>query len=186
MTLVPSESPTTETATLGETNSNAVPSTILNVSDQFGSYGKPNAIVRPVRRNDLNDQMIQSMLQPPTLSLPSTHMNNGNVRNNESKTGILRDVEFSFTKELDIKLKHLQTDKKASSKNVNFWFWILIDSEKIRVNASSVSFWFFLFIFYSFKSRRSVVEVTTTILRYTYSRITFIHSYEFIPPPHKN
>lgn len=131
MTLVPSDSPTTAVAaTLPETNSNAVQSAQLNlVSDQFGSYGKPNAIVRPVRRNDLNDQMIQSSSQPPPPLLPTTQMNNGNARNDESKK-IQRDVEFSFTKELDFQLKHLQRDKKASSKNVNFHFWISIDSLK--------------------------------------------------------
>lgn len=114
MTLVPTDSPTTAAATLAEPSSKQ-----FNLSEQFGSYGKPNAIVRPVRRNESNDEMIQSSLQPPTLSLPPTHMNNANAPNIDSKK-LQREDDFSFVKELDFKLKHLQWDKKASSKNVNF------------------------------------------------------------------
>lgn len=118
MPLVPSDSSTTAV-----TNSNTVPVTILNVSDQFGSYGKPNAIVRPVRRIESLDEMIQ----PPASSLPpSTQMNNAtlarNDRHESDSKKIQREVDFFFTKELDFKLKHLQRDKKASSKNVNFHF----------------------------------------------------------------
>lgn len=127
MTLVPSESRTTAVAaTLAETNSTALSSTQLNVSlDPFGGYGKPNAIVRPVRRNELNDEMIQSSLQPSQPLPTTTQMNNGNTRNDDPKK-IQRDVEFSFTKELDFKLKHLQRDKKASSKNVNFYIFVVV------------------------------------------------------------
>lgn len=114
MTLVATDSPTTAAATLAEPSSKQ-----FNLFDQFGSYGKPNAIVRPVRRNELNDEMIQTSSQPPTLSLPPTHMNNANVPNIDSKKP-QRDGDFSFAKELDFKLKHLQCDIKASSKNVNF------------------------------------------------------------------
>lgn len=125
MTLVPSDiSPTSAAPTLADTNATAVPTTISNNSDQFGSYGKPNAIVRPQRRNELNNEMIQSSSQPPLPPPPpsSTHMHNGNVARNDESKRIQRDVEFSSTKELDFKLKHGQGDKKASSKNVNFLF----------------------------------------------------------------
>lgn len=118
MTLLSSEGPTTVTpaataADVSVTISNEVPSTKYSaVNDQFGNfYGKPNAIVRPVRRNELDDQMFQSSVLPP-----ATHMNNGNVTfNDDESKKIQRDVvECSFTKELDYKLKHLHGDSKKA------------------------------------------------------------------------
>lgn len=83
--------------------------------DSYGPYGKPNAIVRPLRRNET-----------PEMTLPQANEANLPASSNHSspktvdippKTNKKRKID-TFTKELDNKLRHLQHNK-ISSKNVN-------------------------------------------------------------------
>lgn len=81
-------------------------------TDNYGTYGKPNAIVRPVRRNE-----------PTEMTLPQA--NEVNIpASNQSTPKVIVPAKYkkheidTFTKELDNKLRHLQKDKKTSSKNV--------------------------------------------------------------------
>lgn len=86
-------------------------------TDDYGPYGKPNAIVRPVRRNEPNtDTMILPEANGAT-NLPASNQSTPKV-NVPAKTK-RREID-TFTKELDNKLRHLQKDKKPSSKNVKF------------------------------------------------------------------
>lgn len=86
-------------------------------------YGKPNAImayVRPVRRIESIFEMEPTTpLNETNTSTPKATIkpqpNNVNLSKNSKQSEI-----DSFSKELDFKLKHLQGDKKTSTKNVNF------------------------------------------------------------------
>lgn len=81
----------------------------------YGPYGKPNAIVRPVRRNEPNtDTMILPEANEAT-NLPASNQSTPKV--NVPVKNKRREID-TFTKELDNKLRHLQKDKKPSSKNV--------------------------------------------------------------------
>lgn len=96
--------------------------TILNGTDNLVTYSKPNAIVRPIRRQDPShdgddldeygngvDSKEQSAIE---------QQRNISVY---SKSNVEQKYERgSFTKELDLKLRLLTKDhKKVSSKNVN-------------------------------------------------------------------
>lgn len=91
-------------------------------TDHYGPYGKPNAIVRPVRRNESHE-----MILPPANEVnrpASTGQSTPKIANNPAKTNKKRKID-TFTKELDNKLRHLQPDHKISSKNVTlFLIWL--------------------------------------------------------------
>lgn len=77
--------------------------TVLNV-ESFGTFGKPNAIVRPVRRLESTEESITGQMTVGAI---------------DAKEAVNTFNEMdSFTKQLDMKLKNLQPDKKNSSKNV--------------------------------------------------------------------
>lgn len=80
--------------------------TVLNATDNLKTYSKPNAIVRPsIRQNPPNgEDLIVKNVESQIL-----------LDDNDGKSHY--DLG-SFTKELDIKLRRLQRDKKGSSKNV--------------------------------------------------------------------
>ncbi|XP_031620238.1 radial spoke head protein 3 homolog B isoform X1 [Contarinia nasturtii] len=86
---------------------------INNNTDEYGPYGKPNAIVRPLRRNEPNE-MILPEANEANLPASSQSTPKVNVPVKQKK----REID-TFTKELDNKLRHLQKDKKNSSKNEN-------------------------------------------------------------------
>lgn len=81
--------------------------TVLNSSDSLKTYSKPNAIVRPsIRQNPPNgEDFIVKNVESQILL-------------NDDDDGKSHYDLGSFTKELDIKLRRLQHDKKGSSKNV--------------------------------------------------------------------
>lgn len=81
--------------------------TVLNSTDNLKTYGKPNAIVRPsIRHNPPNgEDFILKNVESQILL-------------NDDDDGKSRYDLGSFTKELDVKLRRLQQDKKGSSKNV--------------------------------------------------------------------
>lgn len=85
--------------------------TILNSTDNLKTYSKPNAIVRPsIRQNPPNgeDFIVKNVESQIIL--------NGNDDNDDD--GKSHYDLGSFTKELDIRLRRLQREKKGSSKNV--------------------------------------------------------------------
>lgn len=100
------EEPMESEATTVSTNSAF---TVLNSTDNLKTYSKPNAIVRPsVRQNppDGEDLIVKNVESQIVL--------NGDV----DADGKSHFDLGNFTKELDIKLRRLQPDKKGSSKNV--------------------------------------------------------------------
>lgn len=112
MSLMPTETSTTEIAAV-DTNSTAPTVTVVNVADNFGTFhGKPNAIVRPVRRYESIDEMFQPLENGQQLN---EHQAPTAVQIASKK--IQHEIDI-FSKELDLKLKHLQKDKRISSKNV--------------------------------------------------------------------
>lgn len=87
------------------------PTVSFSVLDSFGNFGKPNAIVRPVRRMESTEE--------PTV-IGNTEMTGASmlIDTTQAATAVNNELE-NFTKQLDVKLKHLQaSDKKSSSKNV--------------------------------------------------------------------
>lgn len=99
------------------TSSAAVSFSVINADTAaFGNYGKPNAIVRPVRRMESTDEPQQQDQQRPV---------GGDVGGGEVTAALVDSAESmandmdTFARHLDSKLKGLQhTDKKSSSKNV--------------------------------------------------------------------
>lgn len=91
------------------THSTSSAFTVLNSTDILKTYSKPNAIVRPsIRHNPPNgEDFIVKNVESQILV-------------NDDDDGKLHYDLGSFTKELDIKLRRLQHDKKGSSKNVIF------------------------------------------------------------------
>lgn len=97
--------------------------TVLNNDNLVTSFiGKPNAIVRPIRRRDPSDGGggVDRGLGIGGRGLGDYRLLVENVeaqivdKNNDKP-----DYELgNFTKELDLKLRRLQRDKKGSSKNV--------------------------------------------------------------------
>lgn len=84
--------------------------TIVN-TDNLLTYGKPNAIVRPIRRRDPSEGRDNEDNVDDNFNLDK----NTNTKSN-NELG-------NFTKELDLKLKRLQKDtKKNSSLNVNIFY----------------------------------------------------------------
>lgn len=128
LTSVPSEekleygnSKTIPTAVVTGIPANAF--TILNGTDNLVTYSKPNAIVRPIRRqdpshdgdDDLDDygNGVDSKQQSTIEQQRNISVYNKNVVEPKYERG-------SFTKELDLKLRLLtRNHKKVSSKNVN-------------------------------------------------------------------
>lgn len=112
-----------ETSTFDSKNVDEPSTDVLlsGAANNFAPYGKPNAIVRPVRRIELIDEMESS-------SSPSNETNTTTTATIKPQQSIKVDLTKntkqpseidSFTKELDFKLKHIQIEKKTS-KNVNF------------------------------------------------------------------
>lgn len=99
--------------------------TILNGTDNLVTYSKPNAIVRPIRRQDPSHD--GDDLDDYGNGVDSKQQSDVEQQRNIS-VYIKNNVEpkyerGSFTKELDLKLRRLTRDhKKISSKNVTFVF----------------------------------------------------------------
>lgn len=86
--------------------------TVLNSTENLKTYSKPNAIVRPsIRHNPPGEDFIVKNVECQILL-------------NDDDDGKMHYDLGSFTKELDVKLRRLQQDKKGSSKNVIFIVWI--------------------------------------------------------------
>lgn len=81
-------------------------------TDHYGPYGKPNAIVRPVRRNEPNEMTLPQANEP---NLPASNQSTPKV--NVPLKHKKQEID-TFTKELENKLKHLQRDKKSAVGNV--------------------------------------------------------------------
>lgn len=83
--------------------------TVLNSTDNLKTYSKPNAIVRPsIRHNPPSgEDFILKNVESQIL------LNGDGDDDGKSHYDL-----GSFTKELDVKLRRLQQDKKGSSKNV--------------------------------------------------------------------
>lgn len=96
--------------------------TVLNPTDNLKTYSKPNAIVRPsIRQNPMNgeDFIVKNVESQILLNV------------DDDDDGKSHYDLGSFTKELDIKLRRLQQDKKGSSKNVILVFQSVILHFKI-------------------------------------------------------
>lgn len=90
--------------------SNETPTISFSVLDSFGTFGKPNAIVKPVRRLESTEE--------PTVS-GNSEMTGTTMLIDTTQTATATNDMDNFSKQLDVKLKHLQaSDKKSSSKNV--------------------------------------------------------------------
>lgn len=140
LTSVPSEeqlefgnSKTIPTAVVTGIQANAF--TILNGTDNLVTYSKPNAIVRPIRRqdpshdgDDLDDYGNGVVTKQQSAIEQQRNISVYNKNNVEPKF-----ERGSFTKELDLKLRLLTKDhKKVSSKNVNN-VCILLRVEKYKL-----------------------------------------------------
>lgn len=97
------------------TGSNAIFAIVPFNPDDYGPYGKPNAIVRPVPRRNESIEMI--LPEANEANVPASNQSTPKV--NVPVKNRKREID-TFTKELDNKLRHLQKDKKTSSKNVKF------------------------------------------------------------------
>lgn len=95
------------------TGPNAIFSVVPINLDDYGPYGKPNAIVRPLRRNEPNEMIVP---EANVANVPASDQSSPKV--NVPAKCRKREID-TFSKELDNKLRHLQKDKKTSSKNVN-------------------------------------------------------------------
>lgn len=98
--------------TIRTTGSNAI--SIFNpiTVDNVGNYGKPNAIVRPViRRYESTNEM--TLPQTNEINLPVSGQHTTIVQ--DSPVKYKRKEIDTFARELDIKLKYLQKDKKSST-----------------------------------------------------------------------
>lgn len=92
----------------------AIFSVVPITADNYGPYGKPNAIVRPVRRNEPTEMTLpQANEAHVPASDHSTPKVNVPAKNKKPEID-------TFTRELDNKLKYLQKDKKSSTGNVKF------------------------------------------------------------------
>lgn len=119
MPSMPAENLPTFGAMRDESNTTAATTlTVYNVMpDNFAPFGKPNAIVRPVRRNESLDDMVQPQPLRNGLDHPIVNIPTLTVVDLASKP---TKIEINaFTKGLDLKLKNFQKDKKNSSRNVN-------------------------------------------------------------------
>lgn len=109
---------------LGDTRTSSF--TVLNPADSLSLYGKPNAIVRPVRRGDLTEYNRNT---EDNKSLQDLNSQNDITDRKMTKSSDNEDIK-DFSKELDYKLKKLQKENKSSSKNVN----IMLSFEKETLN----------------------------------------------------
>lgn len=118
--------------------SDAIFSVVPINADSYGPYGKPNAIVRPVRRNEPSEMILpQAATNEVTAAAaavaaataavaaaaaaanqPAT--NQSTPKHNVPGINKKPDID-TFTKELENKLRHLQKDKKISTGNVIFF-----------------------------------------------------------------
>lgn len=122
--------------------SDAIFSVVPINTDSFGPYGKPNAIVRPLRRNDPSEMTlpqaatnevtaaaaaVAAAAAPITNTTVSTVIAANQPATNQSTPkhnvpGINKKPDIdTFTKELENKLRHLQKDKKIFTGNVIFF-----------------------------------------------------------------
>lgn len=103
--------------TTTNTNTNNTNNYSTDEYNPYGNLGKPNAIVRPVRRNEPNTD---------TMILPEANAANNLPASNQSTPKVNVPAKYkrreidTFTKELDNKLRHLQKDKKPTLKHVKF------------------------------------------------------------------
>lgn len=99
-----------------ESNENTAVS--FSVLDSFGTFGKPNAIVRPVRR-------LESTEEPTVIG--NSEMTGATMLIDTTQAATATNDMDNFSKQLDVKLKYLQaSDKKSSSKNVimfELFYW---------------------------------------------------------------
>lgn len=101
--------------------------TVLNADATFGNYGKPNAIVRPVRRMGSTDEPSQHQHQQQLQESQRPTAPDNDAGDDSEMTAALVDTTESmankdmdnFAQQLDLKLRGLQHSKKTSSKNVN-------------------------------------------------------------------
>lgn len=109
---------TTTTIPIPKLNApDAIFAVIPTNTDTYGPYGKPNAIVRPVRRNESNEMTLP---QANDVNIPaSSGQSTPKTVEIPPKTNKKRKID-TFTKELDNNLRHLQ-HTKASSKNVKLF-----------------------------------------------------------------
>lgn len=115
--------------------SDAIFSVVPINTDSYGPYGKPNAIVRPVRRNEPNEMTLPQAANEVTAAAAAvaaaaaaaatatiTAANQPDSNQSTPKhnvPGINKKLDIdTFTKELENKLHHLQKDKKISTGNV--------------------------------------------------------------------
>lgn len=121
MSVAIGEKPTTEieNASTGD----VISATKTHGTENFGVFGKPNAIVRPVRRNEISEEMSQVQLQLETMAEQQWQQQIQSQRHYHHQQQIRHNTENqigNFNQELDFKLKTLQKNKKHSSKNVIF------------------------------------------------------------------
>lgn len=137
-------------ASLSKLNPDAIFAVVPINVDSYGPYGKPNAIVRPVRRNEPDEMVVP---QSNEVALPASNQSTPKV-NVPAKTK-RREID-TFTKELDNKLRHLQRDKTPSSKNVKLischflaafpWLSLFMSLVAVCVRENSLSvdsLWFY-------------------------------------------
>lgn len=106
--------------------SDAIFSVVPINTDSYGPYGKPNAIVRPVRRNDPNEMTLPPAANEVTAAAAAVAAaaatitaasNQSSPKHNVPGIKKKHDID-TFTKELENKLRHLQKDKKIPTGNV--------------------------------------------------------------------
>lgn len=105
-----------------DNNNNKSAFTILN-SDSLGIFGKPNAIVRPVQRNNINSNFYgnnNDIAVNGTIIIDGVGEMNSNKLPKKNTISTKSDTDLQFSKELDLKLQKLQNQTKNSSKYVNF------------------------------------------------------------------
>lgn len=101
------------------TGPNAIISVIPINTDYYGPYGKPNAIVRPVRRNEHDEMILPENANEANFSTSRQPTPKVNVPEKYKK----REID-TLTKKLDNKLCHSQKDKRAPTKNVKLKYSI--------------------------------------------------------------
>lgn len=130
--------------------SDAIFSVVPINTDSYGPYGKPNAIVRPVRRNDPSEMTLPPAANEVTAAAAAVAAAAANITaasnqpqpaSNQSTPklnvpGIKKKHDIdTFTKELENKLRHLQKDKKIPAGNVKYSIYkhTQIDNESTHI-----------------------------------------------------
>lgn len=87
----------------------------------FGVFGKPNAIVRPVRRMEPNEESMHTV-EMTTVPVNSMEPTDASI-----------DM-YHFTKHLEVKLKNLQSDKRMTSKIVIILTFCLFNTQTHNIS----------------------------------------------------